>query len=149
VAEALWACNQANSCACENTPDPTTHCPGPDGDVVCADFLGGGATLPACCPSSQGTGGSGTNASACGLDLRDYFRNARQCEPRAQGDKPKGTLLGSCPDFTILGAPYNGVKLSGCCHSADNTCGVFDDITGLGCLSSGVFGIEAGACPLL
>jgi hypothetical protein len=100
-------------------------------------------TIAACCPSPQGTGGT----SACGLDLQSYFRNASQCEPLAQ--KARGSLLGSCPDLTIIGPPYNGATLKGCCHSADTTCGVLDDITGLGCLSSSVFGIEAGACPLL
>jgi hypothetical protein len=146
VAEALWACNQANSCACESIPNPTTFCPGPDGAAECADYSNGGVTIAACCPSAQGTGGV---ASACGLDLHSYFRNASPCEPLAQDHKPQASLLGSCSPVTILGPPYNGAKLLGCCHAADNTCGVFDDITGLGCLSSSVFGIEAGPCPLL
>jgi len=147
VAEALWACNQANACECENQPDPTQRCPGPDGDVACADYRGIDVQFDACCPSNSGPGSAGST-SACGLDLRSQFRKASECEPLGQGNAPR-LLLESCPGRIISDPPYNGVKLSGCCHAADSTCGVFDDVTGLGCLSSTVFGIEAEACGLL
>lgn len=143
VAEALWACHQANDCQCEAGPAPVTLCPGPEGDVECADFAGTGGTLPACCPATAGT----ETTSACGLGLQRYFPNARSCEPRDQGRRPR--LLEGCPDRSIVEPPYNGVKLSGCCHALDSTCGVYDDITGLGCLSSSVFGIQPSACGLL
>ncbi|MEY2934785.1 MAG: hypothetical protein RL033_5534 [Pseudomonadota bacterium] len=146
VAEALWACHQANSCQCEAGPAPVTVCPGPDGDVECANYEGtDGASVAACCPTSVGTGNG--EGSACGLDLQRYFQNARSCEPRDQGKRPR--LLEGCSDRTIFEPPYNGVKLSGCCHQADNTCGVYDDIMGLGCLSSSVFGIQPAGCGLL
>jgi hypothetical protein len=143
VAEALWACHQANACQCEAGPAPVTLCPGPDGEVMCADYEGTGATFAACCPATSGTQAS----SSCGLDLRRQFQNARSCEPRDQGRGPR--LLEGCPARTIAEAPYNGVKLSGCCHQEDSTCGVYDDITGLGCLSSSVFGIQPAGCGLL
>ncbi len=139
VAEALWACHQANGCECEAEPAPVTRCPAATGDVECASYEGTGASLAACCPGAGG--------SACGLDLQRYFQNARSCEPRDQGRRPR--LLEGCPDRVISEPPYNGVKLSGCCHQADNTCGIYDDITGLGCLSSSVFGIQPAACGLL
>lgn len=143
VAEALWACHQGNGCQCEAGPAPVTLCPSPNGDVQCADYTGTGGTLTACCPgpSTEGT------ASACGLALQRYFPNARSCEPRDQGRRPR--LLESCPARSIFEPPYNGVKLSGCCHQADGKCGVYDDITGLGCLSSSAFGIQASGCGLL
>ncbi|MEO8178988.1 MAG: hypothetical protein ABI895_09165 [Deltaproteobacteria bacterium] len=143
VAEALWACDQANSCTCESPPDPTTLCPGPDGDIECADYRRGTARFGACCPDSRGTGSS---PSVCGLDLgRDF--HALACEPFEQGNKPRP--LESCPKRTIFEPPYNGVTLAGCCNAAENKCGVFDDVTGLGCLRSSVFGMQAGACGLL
>jgi hypothetical protein len=148
AAEALWACNQANSCACETPPDRTKVCSGPNGDLACAAFEGSNAQLPACCANTGGSGTAGGGSSACGLDLRSYLRNAQDCEPLGQGNRPR-LLLESCPSRTVFDPPYNGVKLAGCCHAEDNTCGFFDDVTGLGCLSSEIFGIEAGGCGLL
>lgn len=143
AAEALWACHQANACQCEVEPAPVVLCPGPAGDVECADYAGSGGALAACCPAASGV----APGSACGLGLQGYFPNARSCEPRDQGRRPR--LLESCPARTILEPPYNGVRLSGCCNQADATCGVYDDITGLGCLSSSVFGIPPSGCGLL
>lgn len=144
VAQALWACHRANDCECEEPPPaPRTICPGTEGDVECADHVGTGGTLPACCPPAGGTG----NVSACGLALQHHFPNARSCEPRDQGRRPR--LLEVCPGRSIAGPPYNGVKLSGCCHQVDGTCGVYDDITGLGCLSASVFGFPSSGCGLL
>jgi len=137
AAEALWACHQASSCKCENTaPPPVTSCPGPDGETVCNAFQSGDLSFAACCPGA---------ASACGLDLRRYFPGASACEPLGQGNQHR-VLLESCPDRTIAEAPYNGAKLAGCCHAGDSVCGVFDDVTGLGCLRSTVFGIQAEGC---
>jgi hypothetical protein len=131
AAEALWACHQANSCECENTQQPpVTSCSGPDGETVCNAFQSGDLSFAACCPNPAGTttaqAGS-SNSSACGLDLRRSFNGASACEPLAE-------------------APYNGAKLAGCCHAGDSVCGVFDDVTGLGCLRSTVFGIQAEGC---
>jgi hypothetical protein len=146
VAEALWACDQANFCACETPAEETLLCPGPAGDVTCSDYEGGNnALLPACCPSTAGSGG---NRSACGLDLRRYVQNARECESLSQGNGPRA-LLETCPARTIFEPPYNGAQLSGCCNSAANTCGVYDDITGLGCLKNSVFGVQPQGCGLL
>jgi hypothetical protein len=149
AAEALWACDQANACECESTaPAPITSCPAPDGETECNAFQSGDLSFAACCPGTAGTAtaqAGSSNSSACGLDLRRYFPGASACEPMGQGNQHR-ILLESCPDRTIAEPPYSGAKLAGCCHAGDSVCGVFDDVTGLGCVRSTVFGIQAEGC---
>jgi hypothetical protein len=141
AAEALWACHQASSCQCENTPqEPVISCPGSNGETECNAFQSGDLSFAACCP-----GASASTSSACGLELRRHFPGASECEPLGQGNQHR-ILLESCPARTIAEAPYNGAKLAGCCHAGDSVCGVFDDVTGLGCVRSTVFGIQAEGC---
>jgi hypothetical protein len=75
------------------------------------------------------------------------YPGARACEPIAQTSPPRYSALETCPDTIGAKPPYNGAILKGCCRGADNTCGYYDDITGLGCLSAGVFGDTVQACP--
>ncbi|HEU4582639.1 MAG TPA: hypothetical protein VFS67_30490 [Polyangiaceae bacterium] len=148
AAEALWACHQANSCACEDVPQEPVTCPGANGETECNAFRSGDLSFAACCPGAAGAGAAqaGTSSSsACGLELRRYFPGANQCEPLGQGNQHR-ILLETCPDRTIAEPPYNGAKLAGCCHAGDSICGVFDDVTGLGCVRSTVFGIQAEGC---
>ena len=149
AAEALWACHQANSCECEGAPPPSiTSCAGPDGQTPCNAFQSGELSFAACCPNGAGATtaqASASSSSACGLELRNYFPGASACEPLEQGNQHR-ILLESCPDRIIADPPYNGAKLAGCCHAGDDVCGVFDDVTGLGCVRSTVFGIQAEGC---
>lgn len=166
-AEALWACYKGARCSCSDEVPRVVDCPGPQGSVQCQGYVGTSITLgsgtggtgtttsiaiAACCPDSavlalQTPGGTTTpDDKPCGLDIRGYYRNARACEPRAQSNPPRYGQLETCPDKTVPGAPYNGALLEGCCRGADHTCGYFDDITGLGCLSAGVFGDSIQLC---
>ncbi|MEY4545949.1 MAG: hypothetical protein RL685_2144 [Pseudomonadota bacterium] len=150
-AEALWACYRGNACDCGIEPPASATCSTLQGDVQCDPFVGSG-TLQACCSASN-TAGATLSAeqslvdttNPCGLELQVYLRDARACEPRTQPNLPRFELLETCPDRTIASAPYSGALLQGCCRE-DHTCGYFDDITGLGCLSAGVFGQPSTAC---
>src|SRR4029077_11202960 len=99
----------------------------------------------ACCPApilTTKAGGSigPTGDASCGLAIRSYFPNALECEPLDQ-QRPPAFLLGACSGARIVAPPYNGAALDGCCR-ADDSCGFYDNVTGLGCLSASVFGIS-------
>ena len=161
-AEALWACYKGARCSCSDAAPPAVACPGSQGVIQCQGYVGtsipsgtGSSTsisIAACCPSStvlalQMPGGTTTpDDNPCGLDLSRYYPGARACEPRAQSNPARYEQLETCPDTSVPGAPYNGALLKGCCRGADHTCGYFDDITGLGCLSAGVFGQSIQLC---
>jgi hypothetical protein len=154
-AEALYACNKGAGCGCNESPPDSIECPTPSGNVQCDGYLGVNISLYPCCSDTtyiyaQTTGAVGANvpdSNACGLELKSSYRNARDCEPRAQQSPPRFELLETCNDTVISGPPYYGAVLKGCCRGADHTCGYFDDITGLGCLSASVFGETPQDCP--
>jgi hypothetical protein len=89
--------------------------------------------------------GAEASAEACGLLLESYFAGAPGCTPRNQPNAPRA-LLESCPALVVGAPPYHGAKLFGCCRAADNLCGHWDDVTGLGCLGSESFGQRSRAC---
>jgi hypothetical protein len=148
VAEALWACYHGSSCSCSG--NEAIVCPSTLGNVECAAHEGPNATLSACCTQAT-TSGSQTeqveiigDEAPCGLELSPYFRAARACEPRAQASAPR--LEETCESRVVDGEVYGGATLRGCCRAADNTCGFFDDVTGLGCLSASIFGVTPQTC---
>jgi hypothetical protein len=156
-AEALWACYQGSPCQNCTPPGmaPVIQCPGLQGSVDCAGFTDTNVTLPACCSSSTivslpqpvgRTTQSTPDDNPCGLDVSAFSRQARACEPRAQSNPPRYKLLETCPSRHIPAAPYNGALLQGCCRGADHSCGYFDDIAGLGCLSASIFGDTVQGC---
>jgi hypothetical protein len=153
-AEALWACYKGARCSCADNAPPAVDCPGAAGDVSCQAYAGTDISLPACCPSTLiltlrgiGTEPTTPDDNPCGLDMSRQYQDARGCEPLAQSNPPRYEMLETCPDAVIASAPYDGALLLGCCRGADHTCGYFDDVTGLGCLSSNVFGIPSQLCP--
>jgi hypothetical protein len=154
-AEALWACYQGSQCDnCNTETAPVIQCPSSQGITTqCPGFYGVHAKLPACCPSpitiplqEPGATTSTPDDKPCGLDISSVSLQARACEPRAQSNSPRYGLLENCPDTHIPAAPYNGALLKGCCRGADHTCGYFDDVTGLGCLSASIFGDALQSC---
>lgn len=152
MAETLWGCYHGSYCTCEVAPT-SISCPSPQGNVDCAGYDSPSATLSACCTQSN-SGSSQTEQveilgedSACGLQLARYFSAARACEPRQQQNAPRFELLETCESKAVAGEVYNGATLRGCCRAADRTCGLYDDVTGLGCLSANIFGVEPKACP--
>lgn len=156
TAEALWACYQGSgcgtSCAANQVPSPTVDCPTTQGSVTCSGYDGVRVSFPACCPNviiyallDPGSTMTGGDDNPCGLDITSQYPNARICEPLAQTNPPRSGE--ACPDRIVVEPPYNGALLTGCCRGADNTCGYYDDITKLGCLSAGVFGDTVQACP--
>lgn len=156
-AESLWACYKGSQCQNCTKPDmaPVIQCPGLGGTVDCHGFVGTNFDLPPCCPGPvllpfQEPVGVTTQSTPddnpCGLDISNLSRQARACEPRAQSNTPRHQLLETCPSTHIAAAPYNGALLQGCCRGADHTCGYFDDIAGLGCLSASIFGDTVQAC---
>jgi len=149
VAEALWSCHQGNQCACAEVPPATLSCVGANGAVDCANYVFNDASsslpvsIAACCstPPLETTKAAGAAGNAsCGLAMQPFLPGAQACEPMGQLKRP-AALLG-CSPAVIVTAPYNGAKLKGCCHEADNTCGYYDDVTGLGCLSASTFGVD-------
>ena len=156
-AEALWACYQGSGCgtSCSNNiPPPPVECPTTEGSVQCSGYVGVGASFPACCPGviiyallDPGSTTTGGDDNPCGLDIGSSYPGARFCEPLAQTNPPRYSELETCPNTIISDPPYNGAVLKGCCRGADNTCGYYDDIMKLGCLSAGVFGETAQSCP--
>lgn len=141
VAEALWACSQGAGCSCTD-PNPTTiACD----QTECSAYVRAGDTLDACCVTTA-VGAVGAS-NACGLILDRYFPMASGCIPLGQQNAPRLVLLEPCPSLTgPTGFPYNGAALKGCCRAADAQCGYFDDITGLGCLDAGTFGVTPKSC---
>lgn len=154
TAEALWACYHGSNCSCE-TEHNSISCPSPQGSVDCPGYESPSATLEACCMQSNSGSGSSQNEQVdilaeddpCGLQLTNYYRTARACEPRQQLNPPRFELLETCDSLVMPGKVYNGATLRGCCRVADGTCGYYDDLTGLGCLSASVFGFTPQACP--
>jgi hypothetical protein len=156
-AEALWACYQGSGCGTNcsaNLPPPPVECATTQGTTRCTSFVGVGTSFAACCPNviiyallDPGAGTTGGDDNPCGLDMSTEYPGARACEPLAQTSPPRYSALETCPDTIGAKPPYNGAILKGCCRGADNTCGYYDDITGLGCLSAGVFGDTVQACP--
>jgi hypothetical protein len=157
-AEALWACYQGSTCqnCAPTTLTPVTQCPTSQGSVECKGFVGINVNLPPCCsstilvPTELPAGGATPTTpddNPCGLDISAVSRQGRACEPRAQQNPPRYKLLETCPSRSIAPPPYNGALLQGCCRGADHSCGYFDDITGLGCLSTGIFGDSVRPCP--
>ncbi len=148
-AEALWACYHGSSCSCETESD-TINCPSAGGTVSCASYESRSVELPACCTQHGGSGQAeaevGGNEDPCGLELSREFRGARSCEPREQPNPPRFELLETCDSLAVGGAVYNGATLRGCCRAADGNCGLYDDITGLGCLDATIFGVTPKAC---
>lgn len=152
-AEALWACHRGSDCGCGTPPPPAIACPTAQGAVQCEPYAGN-VGIQACCsaaPSAATAPAAAEQAlvdtsSPCGLQLSVFVRGARSCEPRTQRNLPRYAPLETCPDGTVANAPYSGALLKGCCRE-DGTCGYYDDITGLGCLSSTVFGRGALPCP--
>jgi hypothetical protein len=135
-------------------PPPAVDCPTTQGSTQCNGFVGVGASFAACCPSviiypllDPGSTTTNGDDNPCGLDITSQYPNARICEPLAQTNPPRYDQLETCPDRYVADPPYNGANLKGCCRGADNTCGYYDDITKLGCLSAGVFGDSVQACP--
>jgi hypothetical protein len=155
-AEALWACYQGSGCGTNcstNPPPPSVECPTIEGSARCQGFVGVGVSFEACCPSviiypllDPGSTSTGGDDNACGLVMSGEY-DARLCEPLAQTNPPRYEALETCPGRIAPDAPYNGALLKGCCRGSDNTCGYYDDITGLGCLSAGVFGDAVQTCP--
>jgi hypothetical protein len=152
VAEALWACYHGSYCSCSTAP-ATLSCPSTLGNVQCAGYESASATLDACCTQTT-SGGTQTEQveilgdnNPCGLRLDSYFRDARACEPRDQANAPRFEGVETCEGMAVGGEIYHGATLRGCCHTADGTCGYFDDVTGLGCLSASIFGVTPQPCP--
>jgi hypothetical protein len=158
-AEALWACYQGSQCqGCTAGAAQVVTCPTGQGAAQCQGFLGNSTNpdvdpnLSPCCSSGIGIPLTepiaGTpDSNPCGLDLSSVYRQARACEPREQSNPPRAEQTETCPGAHIKAAPYNGALLRGCCRGADQTCGYFDDITGLGCLSAGIFDAPVQPCP--
>jgi hypothetical protein len=157
VAESLWACDQGNACSCEgNEPPSPAECLDPQGSALdCTPYVGNDITIQACCPneavaqtatSDTASGGGSGSVATCGLALGAHFPIAAACEPLGQTRKPRIFLLESCPDLKVSDPPYNGAKLRGCCRDADQSCGVYDDVTGLGCLRAEIFGAAGASC---
>jgi hypothetical protein len=138
IAEALWACHQGTDCSCANTLPASIMC----GSAMCSGYVGSNAVLAACCPAASD---DGVTAEACGLDLQPYLPRAAACIVRDQPSTPRA-LLETCPALVVSGPPYNGVELRGCCRRGANLCGFWDDITGLGCLDSDIFGEAQRRC---
>lgn len=132
VAEALFACSQGQGCTCAYAG----AC-----EPECEPLLADGVLLEGCCVAETGT---------CGLAVRPLFPRAAACEPRAQAGEL--TLSGAaCPPRRApLAPPYLGACLEGC-RRPDDSCGSFDDIAGLGCVSPGIFSLlptpSCGADP--
>jgi hypothetical protein len=155
LAEALYSCSKGASCGCNTEPPAPVQCATPSGMTECAGYLGVNISLYPCCNEqvniyAQTTGleQNVPDDNPCGLELYRYYRDARSCEPRTQQNPPRYELLETCPDGVPQGAPYYGAILKGCCRGADQTCGYFDDITGLGCLSASVFGDTPQPCSM-
>ncbi|MEY2934528.1 MAG: hypothetical protein RL033_5277 [Pseudomonadota bacterium] len=152
VAEALWACYHGAQCTCSGEP-PIVSCPGTQGNVDCAGYQSSSATLLACCPEQPAASGEQVetvgipDSDPCGLELSRYFRSARACEPRNQANPSRFAVLETCPELPVGGVVYNGATLRGCCRAADGMCGYYDDVTGLGCLDAGIFGMAPEPCP--
>jgi hypothetical protein len=154
IAEALWACYKGSGAGCDTPPPDPIQCTTPAGMAECAGYVGINVTLYPCCneqvniyAQTTGVEQNVPDDNPCGLELYRYYRDARSCEPRTQQNPPRFDLLETCPDAVPPGAPYYGAILQGCCRGADHTCGYFDDITGLGCLSASVFGDTPQPCP--
>ena len=147
VAESLWSCHQGNQCTCTTTTPPVTlTCIGDNGAVECAGYVGSDISIEACCPvpilTTKAGGAASLGDASCGLAMQRYLPGAQACEPKAQPRDP--ALLLGCQSAAFATPPYNGATLQGCCHEADSTCGYYDDVTGLGCLSASAFGIGPG-----
>jgi hypothetical protein len=158
IAEALWACYNGGGCTgCTNntTPPVSLACTGPSGTSQCLGYVDANVDIGPCCtdtamiPSAPPVGPDPLvpDSNPCGLQLNRYWGNARACEPRSQANPPRYGALETCPNGTFYGAPYFGALLKGCCRGADHSCGYFDDVTGLGCLSANVFGQSPQPCP--
>lgn len=152
-AEALWACHRGSACGCGASSLPSVACPSLQGELQCEPYVGV-VEISACCTSAAEMGTEPVGAeqelldstNPCGLELGSFVRSARPCEPRTQAHPPRYEVLETCPDGAITGPPYSGALLRGCCRE-DRTCGYYDDVTGLGCLSTTTFGQAALACP--
>jgi len=152
-AEALWACYKGASCGCNFDQPPAVVCPSTQGEIRCTAYVGPDISFAPCCPSTvvlplMDPGGTTTTGddNPCGLDITRYYPSARICEPLQQSNPPRYKLLETCPDRVASNPPYNGALLKGCCRGADHTCGYYDDISGLGCLSASVFGDPTQLC---
>jgi len=152
AAEALWACDQAAACSCDDQGSTTVDC----GGIQCNAYAASNVSFDACCPSEfigveqavQGTAQGAGGVDGCGLNLQQYFTNAPACIPMNQPNPPPilSGLLTGCPQGRVAAPPYNNATLSPCCRD-DGACGYWDDITGLGCVDSAVFdGVQAGRC---
>lgn len=152
VAEALWSCHQGNQCSCGTTPPATLSCIGANGTVECPNYVGNDVssgstiTIAACCPTpiqetTEAAGAAAVVDAACGLEMQRFLPGAEACEPMGQPKTPP--LLLGCSKAAFATPPYNGATLRGCCHEADNSCGYYDDVTGLGCLRASAFGSAA------
>jgi hypothetical protein len=132
VAESLLSCRLEAQCACFEGP-PTISC----GDVTCDAYQPAppNPIAQACC--------AGGNGDRCGLDPAPLFgpESGALCVELNQ----PGPLDAACPDHVAPGLPWDGATLPGCCKTG-GTCGVLDDVTGLGCIERSLFG-DASAPP--
>jgi hypothetical protein len=130
VIEALQSCRMESACPCAGTP-PSVEC----GGITCQGYQPPPPDPIAapCC--------GGMNGDLCGLDPEPLFGPGQvmACVPLNQPGPPDA----DCPTFAPGQRPYNGTTLEGCCRM-DDTCGLQDDITGLGCVSPDLFGLPAG-----
>ena len=124
------------------------------GAVECGSFETNEVSFDACCPEDfggvepvgQGTAPVAAGVGGCGLNLQRHFQNAPSCMPKNQPNEPPILPLFGCPEGRVAAAPYNNARLKGCCR-ADQVCGYWDDITGLGCIDSSVFeGVASAPC---
>ena len=127
IVEALAECRVTAPCGCVTGP-ATIQCGGsicsayqpPPPDPIAAPCCAGGGT-------------------ACGLDPERLFGSVMvDCVELGQPGVPHA----SCPAHEPPQPPYDGTSLPGCCRP-DGSCGLQDDITGLGCIEASLFGIES------
>ncbi len=123
-------------------PDEVIDCDGTE----CQPFDDGEVILAACCPPPP-PGAAGTaGALACGLNPRAALPNAPACLPVNSPRPPddSGPLL-LCDREVLEPPPYNGATLEPCCTPM-NECGLWDNVTGLGCVPQRFFGVTQRAC---
>jgi hypothetical protein len=129
IVEALQQCRSAAACPCAGMPKTVTC-----GGNVCEGYQ-----PPPPNPIADPCCGGMQNAQ-CGLDPAPLFGpdTTVACLPLNQPGPPTP----ACPSYAPDQPPYNGATLEGCCRPMDGTCGYADDVTGLGCIPAGLFGIS-------
>jgi hypothetical protein len=139
AAEALWACSRGASCGnCSGgTASPCgLECPPyhTDGDPIIAP----------CCDTAGAQ-------PVCGLQTKFLFPNGPNCMPRNQPLPPSVDSRISCSGAAApTDPPYRGVCFEGCRRGdAGGPCGVWDNVTGLGCIDPALFNNPVAADCLI